>query len=170
MCTQHWLHSSYKQGTTDHPRRLQAIQPIGAWYTGRIHRGHWIQRRLQPALYPSLVSLKSLCMHLLPRVTGIKSTVVIMVCKGYRDNFATLSGLFSKCAFWSQQILDNLRVIYFFTRVISAHPAAGWSSASVCITFATTYDCNNNSRQRDHRFNTQKNKGMNLSRQRISTT
>ncbi len=57
MRIQHWLHSSYKQGTTDHPRRLQAIQSIGARYTARVHRGHWIQRRVQPALYLPNVSL-----------------------------------------------------------------------------------------------------------------
>jgi hypothetical protein len=57
---QHWLHGSYKQGTTGHPRRLQSVQPIGARYTLKLQREHKIQRRVQPAMYPSLVSLKSL--------------------------------------------------------------------------------------------------------------
>jgi hypothetical protein len=31
---QHWVQGSYKQGTPDHPHRLQAVQPITAQYTG----------------------------------------------------------------------------------------------------------------------------------------
>jgi hypothetical protein len=68
---QHWLHGSYKQGTTDHPPKLQAVQPIGARYTRRLHQqGHRIQKRVQPASYPSLLSLKSLHLCIIVSLRG----------------------------------------------------------------------------------------------------
>jgi hypothetical protein len=53
---QHWLQGGYKQGTPDHPRRLQAVQPITAQYTGYT-AGYSL---VTTSLVSASVSLKSL--------------------------------------------------------------------------------------------------------------
>jgi hypothetical protein len=90
----HWFQGSYKQGTTDHPSRLQAVQPIGAWYTGWVQRGQGVQSRVHPALYPSALSLKSLSTKINKTNFGnqkffcnfhsINFSVVVMIASAYK--------------------------------------------------------------------------------------
>ncbi len=53
---QHWLQGSYMQGTPDHPRRLQAVQPNTAQYTG-YNAGY---KLVTTSLVSASISLKSL--------------------------------------------------------------------------------------------------------------